>query len=172
MEILPVELSKEMIPSIIAKHLSCKNCTIKDVNYLIEHLQFVELVIKIKRAFGLKPRTIPQNYIVNLRTGTINRIHSLPELTKLDIPHYVPLKPVLRKEDVISIVKKTAFKYATRAYKFFWEPEIIIKRQETLQLLIWQVNCFAETENKVLWINSYTGQVSVPDEIVTSSEQH
>lgn len=163
MEILTVELKKEMIPSVITDNLSCKKCKIQTLKHLMEPMQFIALEIRIKRAFGLHPRIIPQNYMVDLRTGSMFRSKSAPELALFNSPDYTTLPPVLSSEEICNSVKKTAFKYATRAYKFFWEPDIVVTKQENFHLLLWEVEYCTEKQNGIFWINSYTGQVSIPD---------
>lgn len=170
MEILTVVVTKEMIPSVITKNLSCKECEITNVTNLVEPMQFIELEIRIKRAFGLPPRVIPQNYMVDLRTGTMFRVKGTPEQTDFEYLDYTILQPTLSSEEASNAVRTTAFKYATRAYKFFWKPDIVITNQEKFHLLIWEVKYSTEKQDGTFWINSYTGQVSIPEITGVSSD--
>lgn len=115
--------------------------------------------MRIKRAFGLKPKVIEHVYWVNAVDGEMIRTKEEPE--KEPIQTGTVIEQRLDRKKCFQIAEDQAFKHATRFYKSFWSPEIIVKEKEHLCIPYWVFSVkFENTEQeKRILINSYSGDV-------------
>lgn len=118
-------------------------------------------IIKIKRAFGLKPKIIEHMYWVNSVTGEILRSKEMPEETE-EIDSGKIIKAQLNINKCKKIASDNALKHATRFYKSFWVPEIEIEEKLHAYLSSWIFTLkFDEKGNQeTLAVDSFSGAVT------------
>ncbi|WP_093314012.1 hypothetical protein [Tindallia californiensis] len=121
------------------------------------HILRVEM--RIKRAFGLKPKIIEHLYWVNSIDGEVIRTKEDPETEQ--IQEGKQMNPRLSRKQCFQIAEEQGFKHVTRFYKSFWTPEIQVEEKEHVAIGYWQCDLKLEKNEKplTLLINRFSGDV-------------
>lgn len=116
--------------------------------------------IKIKRAFGLKPKVIEHMYWINSVTGEILRSKEAPKET--EYIHSGKIAEIkLNKKACEKIASDSALKHASRFYKSFWVPEIEVEEKLHACLSNWVLTLKYDVKGneEVFAVDSFSGGV-------------
>lgn len=161
MEILDIAVRKRDIRSILEKHLHTTDIIVERVNPLFAPVYFIEIETKIKRAFGLAPRVLNHNFLVNASTAELFRVPSCPGMSTAHPPMRLLAPGLLDPARAERSALQVSLRHTTRYYKFFWRPEMKVVNTKNLYVLMWAVDMGGPQKPENLLVNAYSGQVSV-----------
>ena len=134
--------------------------------YEIQHAEEVNIPyyilrieMRIKRAFGLKPKIIEHTYWVNTIDGEMIRTKENPE--KEPVQSGTVMNQKLSRKKCYKIAEDQAFKHVTRFYKSFWTPELVLEEKDCLCIGYWMFTVKFENkdQDQIILINSFSGDV-------------
>lgn len=160
-ERLTIYVDQEEAVKLVTEHQKKKNLNLEilSVEEIYNPYYIFNNIIRIKRAFGLKPKVIEHIYWVDAVSGAMVRSAELPEIEEFNGTRY--LKEIFSKEECVTFSRENALKHAARFYKSFWFPEVDVEKKGYVYLLYWciTVNYENSNESKKFLVNSYNGDI-------------
>lgn len=140
---------------------------ITNIEEILYPYYLINNIIKIKRAFGLKPKVIEHLYWVDAVDGSMLRTREVPELEEI-----IQGEIISRKLDVkkcMELAKDNAFKHVMRFYKSFWTPKVQAEKIEEAYIPFWKVKVNYKTsganKEKIILINAFSGKITKKKDI-------
>lgn len=160
MEILDIAVKKKDIRSILEKYLHTEDILIDRITPLFAPVYFIEVEIKIKRAFGLAPRILNHNFLVNASTAELFRVPSCPGVCSAHPPLGMLAPRLMDPARAERSALQVSMRHTTRYYKFFWRPEMTVRNIMDLYVLMWAVDMGKPQNPGNILVNAYSGQVA------------
>lgn len=160
MEILDIAVRKRDIRSILEKHLRTEDVLIDRITPLFAPVYFIEIETKIKRAFGLAPRILNHNFLVNASTAELFRVPACPGVCSAHPPMKMLAPRLMDPARAERSALQFSMRHTTRYYKFFWRPEMTVSNIMDLYVLMWAVDMGNPRKPGNLLVNAYSGQVT------------